>query len=198
LFPTFDFKSWSENHYFDINETPSTLGAITETARLRLNAVRTPHPIYSFAAIGKHSREYEQCDDREAFGEKSVFSLFHKMNGLIISIGLEWNSTFSFQHYIEYKLGASYRRIKKFAGIYIDKNNEAQLKTYTMCVRKTLRHKTYIVPGMTELHARGIIREIAVGNAKVHFARANVFFDNMGEIIKNNPEKCHYVEQVNY
>lgn len=197
LFPTFDFVSWTQGHYFDINETPSTLGAISEVGRLRGNAVRTPHPIYSFAAIGKHARDFEKCDDIEAFGDGSVFGLFHRMNGLIISIGLEWNSTFSFQHYIEYKVGATYRRIKRFSGIYVDKDNVAQVKTYSMCVRKTLRVKTYIVPGMTELHERGVIKEIEVGKAKVHYMRANDYFDNMGPMIVEHPEKLHYLVGTN-
>ena len=44
LFPAFNFQSWTESHYFDVKETPSKMGAITEQARLRPNALRTPHP----------------------------------------------------------------------------------------------------------------------------------------------------------
>ena len=194
LFPTFHFRSWSENHYFDIHETPSAMGTVSEVARLRKEAVRTPHPIYSFAVIGKHAKEYEQCDDIEAYGENSVFSLFHKMNGLIVSIGLDWNNTFSFHHYVEYRVGAHYRRVKGFSGIYVDKSRQAQVKTYTMCVRRTLKVKTYIVPAMSELHARNIIEEVDVGSTQVHFCRASTFFEHMGEIIRTHPEKLHYVE----
>jgi aminoglycoside 3-N-acetyltransferase len=198
LFPTFHFRSWTENHYFDIMETQSGMGAITEAARTRKEAIRTPHPIYSFSVFGKHAKEYERCDDIEAFGENSVFSLFHKMNGLIVSIGLDWNHTFSFHHYVEYRNGAHYRRIKAFSGIYVDKSGQAQVKTYTMCVRRTLKVKTYIVPAMSELHARKIIEEVDVGGTKVHFCRADTFFEHMGEIIRTHPEKCHYVEETHF
>jgi aminoglycoside 3-N-acetyltransferase len=47
LFPAFNFQSWTETHYFDVTETPSKMGMITELARLRPDAKRTPHPIYS-------------------------------------------------------------------------------------------------------------------------------------------------------
>jgi aminoglycoside N3'-acetyltransferase len=198
LFPTFHFRAWTENHYFDILETQSGMGAITEAARTRQGAIRTPHPIYSFAVFGKLAREFERCDDIESFGENSVFSLFHKLNGLIVSIGLGWNQTFSFQHYIEHKVGAYYRRPKAFSGIYVDKNGVAQVKTYTMSVRKTLKYRTYIVPAMTELHARGIIEEADVGKTKAHFCRANTFFEQMGDIIRTHPEKCHYVEEPHF
>ncbi|RIK23612.1 MAG: hypothetical protein DCC54_14515 [Anaerolineae bacterium] len=49
LFPAFNFQSWTETHYFDVLETPSKMGTITELARLRPDAKRTPHPIYSFS-----------------------------------------------------------------------------------------------------------------------------------------------------
>ena len=129
-------------------------------------------------------------------GENSVFSLFHKMNGLIVSIGLDWNNTFSFHHYVEYRVGAHYRRVKGFSGIYVDKSRQAQVKTYTMCVRRTLKVKTYIVPAMSELHARNIIEEVDVGSTQVHFCRASTFFEHMGEIIRTHPRNCHYVEEA--
>ncbi|MEJ2564251.1 MAG: AAC(3) family N-acetyltransferase, partial [Anaerolineales bacterium] len=52
LFPTFNFKSWVDTHYFDVRETASHMGVITEWARCREAAVRTPHPLYSFAVLG--------------------------------------------------------------------------------------------------------------------------------------------------
>mgnify|MGYP001117358895 CR=1 FL=1 len=62
-----------------VSEMPVGHKQFTEIAREREGVVRTPHPIYSFAVFGQHAREYERCDDIEAFGENSVFSLFHKM-----------------------------------------------------------------------------------------------------------------------
>jgi aminoglycoside 3-N-acetyltransferase len=55
LFPTFNFQSWSETHYFDIEETHSQMGIIGELGRLRRESIRTPHPMYSFAALGQEN-----------------------------------------------------------------------------------------------------------------------------------------------
>jgi aminoglycoside 3-N-acetyltransferase len=198
LFPTFNFQSWTETHYFDILETPSKMGMITELARLRPDARRTPHPIYSFAALGRRAAEFAACEDVEAYGPNSVFALFHKTNGTIISIGLDFNSTFSMHHYIEYNVGCDYRRIKEFSGIYVGYDRVPRIKTYTMFVRKDDRVKTYIVPGMNELLAAGVIKEIQVGAAKVHFASAQEFYDNMAVIVREHPEKLHYIEEPRY
>ncbi|MCL4823482.1 MAG: AAC(3) family N-acetyltransferase, partial [Anaerolineales bacterium] len=121
-----------------------------------------------------------------------------KINGTIISIGLDFNSTFSMHHYIEYNVGCDYRRVKEFSGIYVGYDRAPRIKTYSMFVRLNDRVKTYINPGMDELLAAGVIKEIQVGAAKVHFATANDFYDNMSVIVREHPEKLHYIEEPKY
>lgn len=198
LFPNFNFQSWTESHYFDIRETPSKMGIIGELARLRGETVRTPHPIYSFAALGKRKMDFAVCNDIEAYGPNSVFALFHQLNGMILSIGLHWNSTFSMHHYVEFRSGCDYRRVKRFSGIYVDYEGIPQIKTYSMFVRKNFRIITDIVEGMDELLENGVIRVTRVGGARVHYASANDFYDNMSVIIRNHPEKLHKVKPVEY
>jgi aminoglycoside 3-N-acetyltransferase len=194
MFPAFNFQSWTETHYFDVLETPSKMGMITELARLRPGAVRTPHPIYSFSVLGPRAGEFSMAEDVEAYGPNSAFARFHKLNATIISIGLDFNSTFSMHHYIEYNVGCDYRRVKEFSGIYVGYDRRPQLRTYSMFVRKHDRVRTYIVPGMNELLAAGVIKEVRVGEAKVHYLTANEFFDHMSVIVREHPEKLHYIE----
>lgn len=191
LFPTFNFQSWTETHYFDIEETLSHMGIIGERARVRPQAKRTPHPIYSFAAIGKYSQDFAACEDKEAYGPNSAFALFHKLNGTIVSIGLHWNSTFSLHHYVEYNVGCDYRRVKRFSGLYVGYDGEPRIKTYTMFVRNDDTVITDIVPGMDQLFNTGVIKAVQVGDATVHYATANDFFDNMSVIVEQHPEKLH-------
>jgi aminoglycoside 3-N-acetyltransferase len=198
LFPAFNFQSWTETHYFDVLETPSKMGMITEQARLRPGAKRTPHPIYSFSALGPLADDFSKTEDVEAYGPNSAFALFHKLNATIISIGLDFNNSFSMHHYIEYNVGCDYRRVKEFSGIYMGYDRKPQIKKYSMFVRLNDRVKTYIVPGMNDLLHAGIIKEIGVGDAKVHYLTANEFFDNMSVIVREHPEKLHYVEEPKY
>lgn len=194
LFPAFNFQSWTETHYFDVLETPSRMGMITELARQRPGALRTPHPIYSFSVLGPLAREFSQAEDVEAYGPNSAFALFHKLNATLISIGLDFNNTFSMHHYIEYNVGCDYRRVKEFSGIYVGYDRLPRIKTYSMFVRLNDRVKTYIVPGMNDLLAEGVIKEIQVGAARVHYMTANEFFDNMSPIVRDHPEKLHYLD----
>jgi len=198
LFPAFNFQSWTETHYFDVMETPSKMGMITEQARLRAGAKRTPHPIYSFSVLGPRADEFSKAEDAEAYGPKSAFAVFHKLNATIISIGLDFNNSFSMHHYIEYNAGCDYRRVKEFAGVYMGYDRSPQIKKYSMFVRLNERVKTYIVPGMNDLLNAGVIKEIQVGAAKVHYLTANEFFENMSVIVREHPEKLHYIEEPKY
>jgi aminoglycoside 3-N-acetyltransferase len=193
LFPTFNFHAWTEGHYWDVEETPSEMGALTEVARRRPGAVRTPHPIYSFAVLGSRAEEFLACDDPEAFGDDSVFGLLHRIDALIISIGLHFNSTFSLHHYVERVVGVNYRRIKRFGGIYVGRDGAARAAVYTMFVRNDDTVKTWIVPGMEELLQRGVLGETRVGEATVHFCRARSFFDEMSVIVRERPERLHEI-----
>ena len=194
LLPNFNFQSWTETHYFDVRETPSHMGIIGELGRLRLDALRTPHPIYSFSALGKLKDEFANCDDVEAYGPNSVFARFHKLNGLNVSIGLHWNSTFSMHHYVEYNTGCDYRRVKKFSGIYVSYDDQPNIKTYSMFVRKDARVITDIVPGMDELFDDGVIKAVQVGEAMVHYCPAIDFFDHMSVIVRQHPDKLHKIK----
>ena len=196
LFPTFNFKSWVETHYFDIRETFSHMGVITELARCRQDAIRTPHPIYSFAVLGKRQDEFAACDDVEAVGDHSVFALFHKLNGMIVSIGLDFNSSFTFSVHAIYKAGGYWRRVKNFSGLYVGYDGVPQIKTYSMYVRATLWVKTDIEPAIQDLIDRNIMQEAELGSARVQYVRARPFYDAWTEIAKIHPEKLHYVEEV--
>jgi len=188
LMPAFNFTAWSNTHYFDILETQSEMGVLTETARLKKDSIRTKHPIYSFIVFGKLQKEFLACDDRGAFGDNSVFALFHKLNGQIMSIGLSFNSSFSLHHYVELKAGIDYRRIKEFSGIYVDIDRIPIIKTYSMFVRANIKYKTIIAPGLEILQSKRIINDLYFNGVKIDFCRAKVYYDNIYPMVTSNPE----------
>ena len=138
LFPTFNFHSWTEGHYWDQNETPSERGIISETARLLIP--RTLHPIYSFAVFSDDiqlRQRYLRCRNHEAVDVMgSPFAEFYRDDGLIVSIGYEsLNDISASVQYAELKAKAPYRRIKEFHGIYKEAMQRPNLRSFSMFVR---------------------------------------------------------------
>lgn len=135
ILPLFNFD-FPKTKFFDINKSPSQMGALSEVARNHSESVRTGHPIYSFAVRGKYADKFKDIDNYSGYDSNSPFALLHNLNGKIASIGLSDQNSMTSYHYVEECNLVSYRYFKKFEGEYIDKNGIKSNKTYALFVRK--------------------------------------------------------------
>jgi len=71
LLPLFNFD-FTQGVPFDIRTTPSQMGSLTEVARKHKDAIRTGHPIYSFAVIGNYQKLFSKVDNESAYAEDST------------------------------------------------------------------------------------------------------------------------------
>ena len=134
LLPLFNFD-FPKGVGFDIVKSPSHMGALTEEARKHPLAVRTGHPIYSFAIIGAKSNEFKNIDNFSGYGADSPFALLHKINGKIAVLDLPDQSSMTFYHHVEEMLEVDYRYHKVFSGNYVDSLGNETVKEYGLFVR---------------------------------------------------------------
>lgn len=134
LLPLFNFD-FGKTRQFDIRHTPSQMGALTESARLFPGAVRTGHPIYSFAVIGKQAYKFEEVKNFSGYGADSPFALLKEMDGKIAIIGLSDQNSMTSYHYVEEMNEVPYRYHKKFTGSYTDNNGHTEEATFNLFVR---------------------------------------------------------------
>ncbi|WP_417842044.1 AAC(3) family N-acetyltransferase [Terasakiella sp.] len=134
LLPLFNFN-FPVSKYFNILATPSQMGALTEIGRLHPASVRTGHPIYSFAVIGKNAHLFDEMDNRSGYGGDSPFALLKELNGKIGVLDLEDQHSMTFYHHVEEMNDVSYRYFKDFSGTYIDKNGISTERSYQLFVR---------------------------------------------------------------
>lgn len=138
LMPAYNFESWTEKHYFDINETPSLVGVLTEEFRKMNGVERTAHPIHSLSVWGKLTQEICSLDGKNTFGDVSVFRYLLNINAYYSVAGLGLEMPFLPCHLPEMEMKTPYRRVKNFGGIYLDKKGEASIRSYCFNVRKEL------------------------------------------------------------
>ena len=156
LFPLFNFN-FPKDKFFDFNTTPSQMGALTEAARLHHASVRTGHPIYSFAVIGKKSHLFDNVDNRSGYGADSPFSLLRDLDGKIGSLDLEDQNSMTFYHHVEEMEQVDYRYFKDFSGTYVDKNGVESQRTYQLFVRDLERNVlTHVNPAGDMLWENGL------------------------------------------
>lgn len=134
ILPLFNF-GFCTGQPFDIRTTSSAMGALTETARTRPNAVRTGHPIYSFAVLGARSNDFRGLDNISAYGPDSPFGMLHRAGGRIAILDLPDQNSMTFYHYVEEARGAPWRFHKRFTAPYTGWAGTTSDRTYLMYVR---------------------------------------------------------------
>lgn len=156
LLPLFNFD-FSKGVPFDIRNTPSHMGALTEAGRTHPFAVRTGHPIYSFAVIGVESLRFEAINNFSGYGDDSPFAMLREMGGKIAVLDLPEQNSMTFYHYVEEMHEVDYRYHKTFTGSYIDASGNTESKTYGLFVRNIEKGvQTYVNPAGELMWEKGL------------------------------------------
>ena len=150
LLPLFNFD-FTSGIPFDMLKTPSQMGTVTEVARQWPGAVRTGHPVYSFAAIGAQQQLFRGLVNASGYGADSPFGLLRALDGKIGVIDLPDQNSMTFYHHIEEHLNVPYRHHKQFVGDYTDENGNASSRRFSLFVRDIERGVHTHVDPMGEL-----------------------------------------------
>lgn len=133
LIPVFNWD-FCEGRPFDYKKTLGQTGALGNAALKDTEFTRTKHPVYSFAVWGKHKDDLCLIETEDCFGEGSIFDYLYQNKAKSLVIGLNALEGLTMVHYIEQKIGVSYRYFKEFEGKYIDGMGE-HAKKIVMYVR---------------------------------------------------------------
>ena len=120
IIPTFTYSA-TKNEPFIVEETPSTVGAISEYFRKMPNVLRTSDPNFSVAVKGLKARDFVHTNVNNAFGPNSVFGLIDHHDAWIVCMACSFDNI-TFTHFIEQSIGVKYRYIKKFNYEIINNN----------------------------------------------------------------------------
>jgi aminoglycoside 3-N-acetyltransferase len=184
LFPLFNFD-FTKGVPFDIRSTPSQMGVLTETARMHPGAVRSGHPIYSFAALGKTAQRFD-VDNYSGYGPDSPFAILRELDGKIAVLDLDDLNSMTFYHHIEEMHQVDYRFHKQFSGEYTDWHGDTSMRTYALFVRDIEKGV------LTDVNPMGEVlwdRELYAGFRQdegpgCRTIRANAMYDAVSEVIE--------------
>jgi aminoglycoside 3-N-acetyltransferase len=184
LLPLFNFD-FTNGVPFDVRSTPSHMGALTEAGRAWPGSVRTGHPVYSFAAIGKHADQFARVDNKSAYGAQSPFSILRQLDGEIAVIDLPDQNSMTFYHHVEEMMEVPYRFHKEFTGEYTDWAGETAQRTYSIFVRDLDAGVRTSVDRMGDrLWAQGLYRgEKPKAGTGMRIIGANAMFEEVSKVI---------------
>jgi aminoglycoside 3-N-acetyltransferase len=135
--PSFSY-SYTDNQVFDIKNSPSKTGYVTEYLRKNSAAKRTIDGIFSYLTYSDlfDSRHYE-VDDYESFGKNGIAGEIFSKDGWIGAIGGVFRHATEI-HFLERLLGVSYRFDKYFSGQTIDEKGESRQNDIKYFCRKDM------------------------------------------------------------
>jgi len=184
LLPLFNFD-FTTGAPFDIRTTPSQMGALTEAGRLRPGAVRTCHPIYSFAVLGRQAEHFRGVENFSGYGADSPFAMLREMGGRIGVLDLPDQHSMTFYHHVEEVKAAPWRYHKTFEGDYIGWDGVATTRSFGLFVRDLERGVVTDVDAMGEvLWSRGLYHGDRPGEGGgLRLIDANALFGAVSEVI---------------
>ena len=175
--PTIVYAGQGPRLPFDVARSPSEVGRITETLRLRPEARRSDNPTHSVAAIGRQAdvitAGHGGGEGRPspwgelAFGHESPWQRFYDMDAVCVLLGVDWEVNTMF-HYIQSRFIEPYWR--EFAAPppypYFDRT-----------------------PMGRELEAAGIVRTCALGSATVTAVNSRPMVDRSIAALHRDPAR---------
>lgn len=195
LFPLFNFD-FANGSSFDIRNTESQMGLLTEIVRKNSSTVRTGHPIYSFGAMGHKAEKFRYIDNRSAYANDSPFGVLRRLGGKIAVLDLPDSKSMTFYHHVEELERVDFRYFKDFSGPYTDRNGFTCKKTYSIFVRDLAKNvKSNADPAGELLWDKGLYRgdrpNIGTGLRTI---KANEMFNFVSNIIKSGQAEGNLFE----
>lgn len=120
---------------FDIQHSPSRVGALGNVAMKRDDFQRTRHPIYSWMVWGRHRDELCGMENVMSFGKGTPLDFLVKNDAKYVTVGNPSTRGMTLMHHVESLCQVPYRYEKVFEGEYIDALRKRSVRRYSMFVK---------------------------------------------------------------
>ncbi|MBI4088152.1 AAC(3) family N-acetyltransferase [Candidatus Kaiserbacteria bacterium] len=183
IMPTFTY-SMTEGKVFDVSNSPSTVGALTEYFRQLPDVVRTVEPILSVAIWGKH-KKYLSAIGNSSYDKNSIFDNFHKLRGKMLFFG---SRACTFLHHVECMHGVPYRFNKRFKGKIRNQGKiyEAEFMYYAR--RLDRRNTSYFSIAEADMIKKGLLKKVPVGHSAIASVGSDALFKEVSKNLDRDSE----------
>jgi len=177
VMPTFTWDSFHDKKtvVFDVANTPSEVGSVTEFFRKMPDVIRSHHVCHSVAATGAHALDV-MGDGIHPFGEGSTFDQLYRLDGWNLFLGVSF-SVCTALHSVEELMQVPYRYYRDFRGstVVLPDGTEIPSRSVEFLRKQGCRN---CFDKMEAVFAReGILRIGKVGSARLINARIRDIVD---------------------
>lgn len=151
-------------------ETPTLSGLFNEYVRRQPGAVRSFHPVFSLAAIGRRAEEICGRVDTSGFGAGSAYGHLFRLDAKALCLGFEYESghIVTGAHFVETTYGVPYY-YNKILDAPVSRGGQASSKVFVLNVGYRKFGVEYDYRGyVEELDRRGMIRSAPLGDSTLY------------------------------
>ncbi len=184
--PVFNF-SFAKGEDFDPDQAPAVgMGAFSEFVRQQPGALRTTHPMQSFALIGEHAARLAALETPSAFDDGSAVDEMVRMGFKLLLLGADVQAA-SVLHYSEQRVGVPYRYWKTFSG-RVRRGDAWQQATYRMYVRDMeIDARLEIYEIEQELRRRGQWQAVSLNYGSISLCSLADFVKATSDLLREDP-----------
>ena len=161
IIPTY---TYTVKGVFEVEKTPTNLGALNSWILKQDNMKRSEHPMFSYASLGPKSSIVENCG-KSAFGFDSIYERLIGKKCCFINIGRPIEAGNTIVHNVEQSCGATYR-YNKCLKTRIIKNNKFFGSDYNAFLRKLdipdNDVKINFVKAAKNIFDAGIVKQVSI------------------------------------
>lgn len=175
--------------FFNVLNSPSKTGKITEVFRQRPDAVRSLHPTEPVSAVGKLAKELtkDHFNQITPYNDKSPFYKLAQFGGKIMYVGVGLSqagtSLHTLEDAVEFKFPVYYPEIFDFK-VIDEKGETHQVKTKVHNPEWSKKRKCDDLIPMFE--SEGALEKCKIGEADTLFVDAQKFFYTMVQAYEKN------------
>jgi aminoglycoside 3-N-acetyltransferase len=179
--PTFNYDFCGGQPY-DHVRSKSQVGLFSEWVRTRPTAIRSFHPIFSFAGIGTGTNKLLTARSNSSFGQGSVFENMFDSNTKILFLDVSFEAC-TFVHFVEQRVGIEYRYLKTFTG-EVTRDARTWTDSFDFFVRPLNQLvDTYFGRLETRLLESGDMNAVEFNGSKLLLTSANKIFATASAMI---------------
>jgi aminoglycoside 3-N-acetyltransferase len=178
-----------KNNYFDVQHTPSALGAVTECFRMWSGVERSAHPTEPVCCLGPRAKWFIESHFSQLtpYNEFSPFRKVMSSNGKIIYLGVTLANAGTHLHTLEdavenFRYPVYYPENFEISVLFSDGREETMLTKVHDPEQSKLRKCDELIPLFEK---EGVLKRFHIGKASCLFVDARSMFETM---LKNYKE----------
>lgn len=186
VFPTFTF-SFCNKEAFNVQDSPTSMGALNEYARKSGEGRRTTDPLLSVYVLGNTLNLVENLGSH-SIGVDSNYDRLHNCGKEVkfLFLGADMRECFTYTHYIEAIIGVPYRYDREFSGAVTDAGETTQRRAwlYTCYANCRLNSIPVVYNAMKKCN---MLRMESVGDGQICCLREKDAYTVISNLLRDNP-----------